>query len=61
MTALTIENAFASLQSHAIIEVIHPGPRGLNALDINLLQIDGGAASTIYGVTNYDVVDGGGA
>ena len=59
MTALTIE----VIQDGPvkIVEVLHPGPRGLNALDINLLQIDGGAASTMYGVTNYDVVDGGAA
>lgn len=42
-----------------IVEVLHPGPRGLNALDLN--HIDGGAAATVYGPTPYDVIDGGGA
>ena len=59
MTALTIE----VLQEGPvqIVEVQHPGPRGLNALDINLLQIDGGAAATVYEGAPYAVLDGGGA
>ena len=59
MTALTIE----VLQEGPvqIVEVQHPGPRGLNAFDINLLQIDGGAASTVFDGTPQSVVDGGGA
>lgn len=40
-----------------VIEVLHPGPRGLDALD----EIDGGAAATVYGPSPHDVIDGGGA
>lgn len=57
MTALTVE---VIQDDHLqIVEVMHPGPRGLNALDLN--KIDGGSAASVYGVTPYDTVDGGGA
>lgn len=66
MTALTVEVITNPIDMQILqdpplelVEVLHPGPRGLNALDLN--HIDGGAAATVYGSTSYDVVDGGGA
>lgn len=63
MTALTTEVfQYGTVQRPVqIVEVQHPGPRGLNALDVNLLQIDGGAAATVFDGTPQSVVDGGGA
>lgn len=54
MTALTVE----ILQDGPVevVEVLHPGPRGLNAFDI-----DGGSASTVYSGAIFDVIDGGDA
>lgn len=59
MTALTIE----VIQDGPvkIVEVLHPGPPGINAYDALAPFIDGGAAATVYGNHITDVIDCGGA
>jgi hypothetical protein len=62
MTALTVEvvqtvvSVGVEQKEVDMVEVLHPGPRGLNAFDI-----DGGSASTVYSGAILDVIDGGGA
>jgi hypothetical protein len=57
MTALTIE----VIQDGPvrIVEVLHPGPPGINAYALAPV-IDGGSAATVYD-PNTDLIDGGGA
>lgn len=59
MTALSTEIfQYGTVQRPVqIVEVLHPGPRGLNAVS----PIDGGAAATVFDETPQSVVDGGGA
>jgi len=67
MTALPIEVIQTALTIEVIqdgpvkiVEVLHPGPPGINAYALAPL-IDGGAAATVYGNPITDVIDCGGA
>jgi hypothetical protein len=58
MTDLTTE--FLRNGPVQLVEVLHPGPPGINAYALAPL-IDGGAAATVYGNPITDVIDCGGA
>jgi hypothetical protein len=58
MTALTTE--FLQHGRVQLVEVLHPGPPGINASALAPL-IDGGSAATVYSSLVTEVIDCGGA